>query len=164
MALVDFAFHHAVLAAVSGPPHVETIGGDSVPLQPALRFRAPAILTSRYQEHGCLGLPQTDPLVDEVDRLIDLVMLGATGILRTAVPEKGEGAVQIEDHALARRRHFLRNLMLHLRAHLHAAPLQRRSMPRRLCPERMHHRGNFGQSPRSWLVARGHSMSNPRAS
>src|SRR5215213_5178255 len=49
VALVDFAFHHAVLAAVSGPPHEETFGGDSVPFQPALRFRAPAILTSRYQ-------------------------------------------------------------------------------------------------------------------
>ncbi len=44
--LIVFAFHHGVLAAVSGPPHEETIGGDPVPLQPALRFRAPAILAS----------------------------------------------------------------------------------------------------------------------
>src|SRR5215212_530148 len=88
---VDLAFHHGVLAAVSGPPHEETFGGDSVSLQPALRFRTPAILASRYQEYGCLRLSQTDRLIDEVDRPVDLVLLGATGVIRTAVAEKGEG-------------------------------------------------------------------------
>src|SRR5829696_2544739 len=131
---VDLTFHHAVLAAVSGPPHEEAIGGDSVPLQPALGFRAPAILASRYQEHGCLGFSQTDRLINEVDRLVDLVMLGATGIIRTAVAEKGERPVQIEDHALTHRRHFLRSLTTPRMARCITSLLRTTSMPLWLRP------------------------------
>src|SRR5215212_1210974 len=105
--LVDLALHHRVLAAISSPAHEETIGDDPVPLQPAFRFSPPAVLTSRYQQYDCLRLPAPYRLIDEVDRLVDLVVLGAAGIIGTAVAEKGERPVKIEDHALAHRRHIL---------------------------------------------------------
>src|SRR5215211_3581393 len=107
--LIDLALDHRVLATVSGTTHKETISDDPVPIQPPLRFGPPAILASRYQEHGRLGLPAPYRLIDEVDRLVDLVVLGAAGIIWTAVAEKGERAVQIEDHALAHRPHSLRH-------------------------------------------------------
>ena len=44
-----------------------------------------------------------------MDRLVDFIALGAAGIIRAAVTEKGERPVQIKDHALAHRHHFLRH-------------------------------------------------------